>query len=191
MSKELKLVSPICPSNNHYLKYRVIKKGRQSIVSPYPSKETKDYKKEFIPYVQREAKKQGWEMDYTGLQHYYVDWVVYFPRVDMDSANYDKVLADSITESKAVWLDDNVVCNRVKHIYYDSKNPRIELTIHPVDYIGIFDNKDELNKFENKCKTCNRYKKNCSIFTKAKAGRIQEEIVGLNCLKYKEIKEEK
>ena len=188
MSKELKLVSPICPSNNHYLNYRVIKKGRANIVSPYPSKETKEYKKYFIPYVQEEAKKQGWEMDYTGLQHYYVDWNVYFPRVDMDASNYDKVLADSITESGVVWLDDNVVCNRIKHIYYDSKNPRFEITVYATDYIGIFNDKDELNKFEDKCKTCSRYKRNCSILKNAKTGRIQEEIVSLNCLKYKEAK---
>lgn len=188
MSKELKLVSPICPSNNHYLSYRVIRSGKKNIVSPYPTKETKDFKKKFISYIKEEVKKQGWEMDYTGLQHYYMDWDVYFPRIDMDAANYDKVIADCITESGVVWVDDNTLCNRIKHIYYDSNNPRFILTIYPVDYIGIFDNKEQLDKFENKCKTCTRYGRNCSILSKAKSGRIQEEVVDFECLKYKQIK---
>lgn len=191
MSKELKLVSPICPSNNHYLDYRVARCGRKNIVAPYPTKETKKFKKQFIPYIQEEAKKQGWEMDYTGLQHYYMDWDVYFPRVDMDASNYDKVIADSITESRAVWMDDNTLCNRIKHIYYDSNNPRIELTIYPVDYIGIFDNQEQLDIFENTCKTCSRYSRNCSILKNAKTGRIQEEINDLVCSAYKEKKAKK
>ena len=188
MSKELKLVSPIAPTVNHYMNYRVVKSGGKNIVAPYPSKETKEYKKYFIPYVQNEVKKQGCEMDYTGLQHYYVDWIVYFDRVDKDASNQDKVIIDSITESGVVWMDDNVVCNRVNHIYYDSKNPRIELKIYPVDYIGIFDTQDQMCEFENKCKTCNRYKRNCSLLKNAKVGRIQEEIKDLICSKYKEVK---
>lgn len=191
MSKELKLVSPICPTVNHYMNYRVIRQGKRNVVLPYPSTETKEYKKKFIPYVQNEVKQQGWEMDYTGLQHYYVDWVVYFDRIDRDAANLDKVLIDSITEAKCVWVDDNVVCNRVKHIYYDAMNPRIELTIHAVDYIGIFDNQEQLDMFENKCKTCSRYSRNCSILKNAKTGRIQEEINDLVCGAYKEKKAKK
>ena len=188
MSKELKLISSIPPTVNHYMNYRVGKMGGRNVVIPYPSKETKDYKKQFIPYVQNEAQKQGWEIDYTGLQHYYVDWVIYFDRVDKDAANLDKVLIDSITEAKCVWVDDNVVCNRVNHIYYDSRNPRIELTITPVDYIGIFDNQQQLDEFEGKCKTCSRYKRNCSILKNAKSGRIQEEINSFVCNKFKEAK---
>ena len=191
MTKELKLVSPICPTVNHYMNYRVGKVNGRLTVLPYPSKETKEFKNNFIPYVQDEAKKQCWEMDYTGLQHYYVDWIIYFDRVDKDAANLDKVLIDSITEAKCVWIDDNVVCNRINHIYYDSKNPHIEITIKPVDYIGIFDNEEQLNNFENICKTCARYGRNCSIFKNAKAGRIQEEIINFECLKYKEKKEKK
>jgi len=184
MDKELKLISPIAPTVNHYMNYRVGKMRGKNMVIPYPSKETKEYKKCFIPYVKEQAKLQGWVFDETGTQHYYVFWTVYFPRVDMDVANQDKVIIDSITESEAVWKDDNVVLNRVEHIYYDTKNPRIELTIKPAEYIGIFNNLEELNKFEDRCKNCSRYKRNCSILNKAKQGRIQEEINSLECLKY-------
>lgn len=191
MSKELKLISPICPSVNHYLAYRSMRVNGRNVVSPYPTKESKEFKKNFIPYVKNEVKKQEWEMDQTGLQHYYVDWIIYFPRIDMDAANYDKVLMDSITESKSVWIDDNIVCNRIKHIYYDSENPHFELTIHPVDYIGIFDNRQQFDNFEDRCRTCMRYKRNCSILLKAKSGRIQKDIVDFECVKYKRKKEEK
>lgn len=186
MSKVLRLISPIPPSVNHHLEYRVIKKGNRNIVVAYKSLEQKKFEKQFIPYVIEEAKKQCWEYDDTGKTHYYNDWVVYFPRIDMDASNYDKVLCDSITESKCVWKDDNIVLNRVKRVYYDSKNPRIELEIHPVEYMGIFDNKDALKTFENKCKKCSRYKRNCSILKKAKEGRIQNEINNdFICSKYK------
>ena len=188
MSKELRLISPIAPTTNNYMSYSVNKKGKKTIVSAYPSKETVEYKKNFIPYVREEAKKQGWILDETGLQHYYVYWTIYFQRIDIDASNQDKVIIDSITESGVVWKDDNVVCNRIEHIYYDTKNPHIELIVKPVDYIGIFNNKDELNEFEDKCKTCNRYKRNCSLLRNAKIGRIQEEIFNLQCSKYKKAK---
>lgn len=185
MSNILKLISPIPPSVNHHLEYRAIKKGNKYIVIAYKSLEQKKFEKYFIPYVIEEAKKQKWEYDETGMTHYYNDWTVYFPRIDMDASNYDKVLCDSITESKYVWKDDRVVLNRVKRLYYDTENPRIELEIYPVNYIGIFDNKEILNEFESKCKQCIRHKRNCSILKKAKEGRIQSEIsTDFVCCKY-------
>ena len=67
--------------------------------------------------------------------------------------------------------------------------------IHPVDYIGIFKNKDELDCFINKCERCNRYKRNCSLLNNAKIGRIQDEIKRVDgilvCEKYKQGKREK
>ena len=184
----LKLISPIAPTTNHYLNYRVMRKSGKNIVMPYPSKETVTFKKSFIPYVKEEVGKQNWEMDQTGLQHYYVYWTVYFPRIDMDVSNQDKVIIDSITESEVVWKDDNVVCNRVDHIYYDSSNPRIELTIVPVDYIGVFENEEHLNSFQEKCKECKRYSNNCSILRKLIEGRIIEEYQNNECIKFKKKK---
>ena len=106
----------------------------------------------------------------------------------MDTNNYWKVGFDAITDSGVVWADDNMACERVLKVLYDSKNPRIELTIYKTDYIGIFDNQEQLSEFEDKCKTCQRYNRNCSILKKAKEGRIQEEICDLKCSKYKETK---
>jgi len=83
-------------------------------------------------------------------------------------------------------LDDNVSCERVNAIYYDSQNPRIEIIIYPVDYIGIFQSQEQLDKFKSSCIQCKKYKEGkCSIFQKSIEGRIQEEIQEFNCLKKK------
>lgn len=190
MCNELKLISPIPPSVNHYLAYRVVKTGGgRFIASSYKTKEATIYQKEFQNYVSSEVKKQGWNINKIKNSHLYVDTIFFFPRVDMDCNNYFKVMLDAITNTKLVWKDDNIVCERVQKIYYDSKNPHIEISIHPVDYIGIFDNSERLNTYENRCKKCSRYSRNCTLFNKCKLGYIQEGISQEDCLFYKQNKE--
>lgn len=186
MTQILKLVSPIPPSVNHYLAYRVVKtRGNKYIASSYKTKEATKYQSAFEKYVSGEAIKQGWNInDYAG-KHLYVDTIFYFPRKDMDCNNYFKVLLDAITNTKKVWEDDNIVCERVSQIYYDSQNPHIEISIHPVDYIGIFDNNEEVQNFENKCKGCTRYARNCSLLRKATQGYIQDGVTEEGCSFYK------
>lgn len=184
----LKLTSPIPPSVNHYLGWRAILKNGKPMAMSYETAEAKKYKKEFKKHIEEQVKLQNWNHEVNSTQHFYVDAIFYFDRVDKDTSNYDKCLLDAITETQLIWKDDNVACFRPNRIYYDSDNSRIELTIYPVDYIGIFDNKKQLDEFENKCKTCLRYKRNCSILKKAKEGRIQETIKNNICEKYKEMK---
>ena len=102
----------------------------------------------------------------------------------MDCNNYWKVLLDTITDTKLIWDDDNVVCERAQAIYYDAKDPRIELTIKPVDYIGVFENASQLDEFESNCTECTKYNRNCSLLRKAKEGRIQDEIQLNKCEKF-------
>ena len=189
MENILKLTITDFISVNHYIAYRTIMKNGKPMAMSYKTKEAKDFQKRFEQYIKEQVKIQNWDVPVNPAQHFYVDAVFYFPRLDMDANNYFKVQLDSLTETGLIWVDDNVVCERVQRIYYDSSNPRIEFTIYPVDYIGIFDNQEQLNEFEDKCKTCSRYKRNCSILKKAKEGRIQEEIQDLHCSKYKEVKE--
>lgn len=188
MDQILNLVSPIPLSVNHYLGTRAILKNGRPMAMVYETKEAKEYKKEFGEYIKEQVELQNWIMSTDKTQHIYCDCVFYFDRTDKDCNNYFKLLLDSITESECVWIDDNVVCERVNRICYDSNNPRIELSIYPVEYIGIFNSVEDRNVFEEKCKCCNRYKRNCSILNKALEGRIQEEIQGMECLKYKENK---
>ena len=171
------LSSPIPPSVNHYLAHRAVIKNGKPMAMVYETKEAKDYKRDFIKYVKQQIKEQCWDLPLDKFQHFYMDCFFYFDRIDKDPDNYFKLLKDSITESQLIWVDDNVVCERVNGILYDTKNPHIEIKIYPVDYIGIFSNREKLNIFEDICKLCSRYSKNCSLLNNAKIGKIQEEII--------------
>lgn len=184
MDKKLYLTSPMAPSVNHYTSVRTIIKNGKPMSIVYETKEAKEYKKYFKKYIEEQVKKQNWDFPVNDKQHFYVDAVFYFDRIDKDAANYEKCISDTITETQLIWKDDNVVCFRTQRIYYDAENPRIELTIYPVEYVGIFDTFEDLEVFEEKCKNCKRYKRNCSLFKKAKEGRIQEEIKNYECSKY-------
>lgn len=151
----------------------------------YKKPEALRYQKDFIKYIKTEVKKQGWIKSDNTFQHYYMDCIFYFDRTGKDCNNYFKCLADAITDSEVVWIDDTQLCERVQGIYYDSDNPRIEITIKKVDYIGVFDNTSQLESFETNCVGCNRYKRNCSLLKKAKEGRIQDEIKDGICSKFK------
>ena len=181
----LKLTSPIPPSVNHYLAYRTVMKGGRPLSISYKTSEAIKFGKDFSEYVIREVEAQGWDWVPNKTQHFYVDAVFYFPRVDMDANNYWKVLLDTITDTQKIWVDDNVVCERVQRIFYDSVNPRVELEIKPVDYIGVFQDASQLEEFTSRCVGCNRYTRNCSILNKAISGSIQADIVSGVCEKYK------
>ena len=135
----LKLVVNDFISVNHYLAYRAIVKNGKPMAMSYKTQDAKKFQKEFTEYVKEQAKIQNWITDPNPMQHYYVDAVFYFPRIDMDTNNYWKVAFDAITDSGVVWVDDNMACERVQRVLYDSENPRIEYTIYKTDFCGVFD----------------------------------------------------
>lgn len=186
--EKIHLTSEIPVSVNHYLSYRAIIKNGKPMAMSYKTPETVRYRTEFAEQVRREAKRQNWSLKPNKYQHFYADGIFYFDRQDKDPSNYWKILLDAITDTQLIWLDDNVVCERVQRIYYDQANPRIELDIYPVDYIGVFDDAPQMEKFVSKCVGCARYTRNCSILQKAKQGRIQSEINNGICTKFKGIK---
>lgn len=183
MGNELNLVSPIPPSVNHYLAYRTtISKSGKAIGMSYRTSEAKKYRKEFANYVCNECESQSWDIELNAKQHFYLDGWFYFARIDCDPNNYWKILIDAITDTQKIWVDDNVVCERVMRIQYDAENPRVELKLHPVEYVGVFDSSNQLGEFVNSnCIGCKRYKRNCSVLRKAIDGRIQKEVCGMNC----------
>jgi len=186
---ELHLTSEIPPSVNHYLAYRgVMKNGRPRAMS-YKTQEAVQYRRRFAEYVTEQVAEQGWDRVPDKDQHFYVDAVFYFDKRRMDCNNYFKVMLDAITDTQLIWLDDDVTCERVQRIYYDSENPRIELTIRPVDYVGIFDDESQANEFVSVCFGCARYQRNCSLLRKALIGKIQREIYEGECTKYTKKKE--
>ena len=164
--------------------------GRNKFGSTYLKTEGKEYKKRMIKYIKEEVKKQSWIKLDKG-QYCYIDEIVYFNCAGRDADNLKKLQQDSISGSNVVWFDDTFALPRTNRVYIDSENPRIEMVITPVEFIGIFDNKEDMDLFISKCKTCNRYKRNCSILKNALEGRIQDDVVKVdnwNCNKFKEIK---
>lgn len=195
MEKILKLISEIPPSvNNDYLKPNAfimwISGKPTAKVSMYETSESKQFKNNFIRYIKQQCSIQNWDITPNKYQHFFIDCTFYFSRIDMDANNYMKILLDAITDSQKIWIDDNVTLERVQGIYYDSKNPRIEIEIKPVDYIGVFQNKNALNNFINNCEQCTRHRNGrCSILIKAQEGRIQDEVNNeLICLSFKKSK---
>ena len=190
----LKLICKDFISVNHYMSYRSIKKGKFNTVMAYKPKATKDFEKSFGKYLKEEIKKQGWIKPDKGT-FVIVDMVFYFPKTNMDASNHNKSLFDCMTLN-GVWEDDNIVLEKVHRIYYDSNNPRIELTVSVSPHIGIFDDKEDYTHFLNTyCNNCTKGKKigqkgGCSIYRQALESRIQDDIDMENkqCLKFKEIK---
>lgn len=182
MSSELFLSCPVPPSVNHYLALRAFIKNGRPVAMSYKTAVATKYQEELEQYVIEEVAKQGWELEPNKHQHFYADAVFYFRAIDQDANNYFKLLLDAITNTKAIWLDDNVVCERVNRIMYNSENPHIDLHIYPVDYIGIFDNANQLEEFKaNNCIGCTRYKRNCSLLISAIEGRIHGEYTNQSC----------
>lgn len=184
------LVSPIPVSVNHYMCPRgfvVYKNGKPTVqISMYTTSLAQYYKTNFAKYVKSEVAKQNWDIKPTETRHHFMDCTFYFPRIDMDEQNYYKIMCDSM--NKICYDDDHFILTSAKRIYYDNKNPRVEIDIYKTDYIGIFDNEEKLNEFIGNCEHCNRYKNNCSILNKAIRGNIQEEIINGSCTVFKEIK---
>jgi hypothetical protein len=186
MKNKLKLTIPIPPSiNNDYLKPRGILttfKGKTiATAMMYETKLAKDFKKEMVKKIKEEITKQNFIREYNKFVR--INWTFFFPRIDMDSNNYYKSFLDSITETNGlIWNDDNISMNTDTRIYYDSKSPRVEIEIYYEDFIGIFDNQDDLDKFiDNNCSQCKKGSKvgqkgGCSIYKKALESRIQEDL---------------
>lgn len=182
------ITAPIPPSVNHYMGHRAIMKNGRPMAVQYKTAEAVKFCKEFSAVIKKAVSEQGWDIPPESRRHIYVDALFYFPRMRMDCNNYWKVLLDTVTDTQLIWKDDDVVCERAQGIFYDAGNPRIELTIHPVDYFGVFENEDALISFEEHCKTCNRYARNCKLLGCSKDGRIQKEIINGVCKKYTPVK---
>lgn len=132
--------------------------------------------------TKQQMKKQTWDFEYTKENYIYMDTVIYFNRKGRDDNNIYKLLCDSL--EGIVYDNDSRVLIRTQKIMYDTDNPRVEVHIHPVDYVGIFDSQSEYEVFKSKCEGCKRYGRNCSILKNAVDGRVQEEIVDGVCSKF-------
>lgn len=140
------------------------------ILSPQGEK----VKQQIIDSATEQMKHLEWDYEYTKTHYLYMDSYITFNRKGRDDNNIYKLNNDAL--EKIVYDNDSRILTRTQRILYDKKNPRVELEFYPVEYIGIFDNVEESEKFINKCKTCKRHKRNCSILNAALDGFVQDEI---------------
>lgn len=133
---------------------------------------------------------QDWNFDWTKENFVYQDAVVFFARRGSDDNNIYKLLNDSL--EGIAYDNDSRVLVRTQHIVYDSQNPRVELTLVPVDFVGIFKGQEVLERFQKVCEGCSRYRKgSCSILKDSIAGTVREEIGSIynpSCSEFKERK---
>lgn len=191
---ELNLILPVPVSVNslyvNQYRWNKITKKSEPTGARVLSKEGATTKSLIRKTAKIQMKKQKWNYDESKELYLYVDLVFYFSRKGRDSDNCLKLLQDSL--QTVVYDNDSYILCRIQRVLFDTENPRVEAFIHPVSYIGVFDDQVDLNKFESNCKTCKRYNNNCSILSKAKEGRVQEEItkgfMDYSCSKFSQIK---
>lgn len=169
-------------SVNNYLKPSARAVGDKIVPHMYESKQAKDFKMRFRAYLKREVKKQSWDMEKTASGHWYLDCVFIQSRLNQDNNNYFKILCDALTG--IVINDDKNLLVRTQKVMYDSKNPRFMAVVRPVNYVGIFSDEKQLVTFYNdNCLGCKRNTGKCTIYSKAKDGKLQEEIVNNDGIK--------
>ena len=191
-NNKLKFESIVAPSNNHYLNYRSVPKGKKQIIMAYHSKEYKSFKKELEPYLKQIVEEHNWDITPTATKHYYLDIVMYFDRTDKDPNNYFKTPCD--VGNEIIYVDDRTIITRVTRVYYtynEQVPPHFEYELYPVEYIGIFDSVDEYEEFVMKCKSCRNYKDgDCKRLAEYMFYKITKDFDWENreCLGYKEKK---
>ena len=161
-------------------------KTRQTTGKRILGAEGKKVKKAIQDKAKEEMKSTNWDYDFTLENYIYMDTIIYFNRKGRDDNNVYKLLCDAL--EKIVYENDSRVLIRTQKILYDKDNPRVEVEFSPVKYRGIFESEEVEHLFESKCKTCKRYKRNCSILREAKEGRVKQEINNeYICSEYKKI----
>jgi len=178
----LNLVSPLPPSVNSYLNYKIASKGRRKFVQAYSSPETEIYKNYFIDYVKDQIREQNWTRPEKG-KLVFVQMKFYLDRKRKDPSNFIKVPFDALTEA-GVYCDDDIALPLVPRTYIDKANPRIEIEIYESEAIGIFDDRaDYLSFLENNCANCKKDMTKCGVIKRLLDNRIIEEVEGRTCLK--------
>jgi Holliday junction resolvase RusA-like endonuclease len=185
---KLHLILPLPISVNalYQMQYAYSKKYRQNMPTGRKilSEAGRIKKKEIIKSATAQMRNQSWNLEITKNHFIYQDIHVYFNRKNRDSDNILKLLNDSL--QGVVFHNDSKVLTRVQRIYYDYGNPRVECAYSVCEWLGIFDNIGEYDKFLTQCESCKNYRDNrCSILTDSVQGVIREEVINQDCKKYK------
>lgn len=184
--KKLHLISPLPPSVNNYLNYKIASKGRRKFVQVYSSQQTLVYKNFFTDYVRDQIFEQEWIRPEKG-KLVYVRLTFFLDRKRKDPSNLMKVPLDVLTEA-GVYLDDDIALPLADRVYIDPNNPRIEIEIYESDAIGVFSNEEEQKLFISKnCTLCKKNVEKCGVMKKLLDNRITEDVENGICSKRKPI----
>lgn len=175
---ELLITTPIPPSVNNYLNYRVQKNPHNGrlFVQPYKSQDSIAYEGKVIKYTQRAIKDQKWELP-GPTKYVIVDAVFYWPKHGMDTNNHWKLPLDCF-KAAGVYHDDSKVLEGARRSYIDANNPRIVFRIYQSGFLGIFDSEEHYRDFiADNCDNCRKNPNRCSIVTKALENRLTGDII--------------
>lgn len=173
----LKIVSPIPPSVNNYLNYRVQKNPRNGklFVQAYKSQESLKFENKFKKIVKQSVKDQEWVKPDKD-KYIIIRATFYFPKHGMDINNHWKLPLD-VFKVGGVYIDDSRVVEGARRVYIDKDNPRIEFDIWEAPFLGIFDSQWDFEKFKNaNCRFCKKNPERCGTITKALQNRLTGEI---------------
>lgn len=152
------------------------------------SKQGEKRKAEIANAAKEQLQGQDWNYEWTKENFVYQDAVIHFARRGSDDNNIYKLLNDTL--EGIVYDNDSRVLVRTQRIVYDSTNPRVEVTITPVEFVGIFEDEAMAKEFELKCQSCTRYRNGrCSILQDSLIGTVREEVSSIYnpvCNTYKE-----
>lgn len=178
---ELKLTLPVPVSINalYINQYGYNPKTRQRAPTGARilSKEGEKCKEQIQFHAAKQLGDQEWDYEWTKdkKNFLYQDAVIYFSRKGRDDNNVYKLLNDSL--EGIIYDNDSRVLVRTQKILFDKENPRIEITLSPVEYVGVFKDKEEAQHFEEGCKECTRYLNGrCSILIDSLSGSVRNEI---------------
>ena len=180
--KKLLLTSPIPPSVNNYLNYKIERSGRRQFVRAYPSAETVKYQNQFKKYVEEQIRLQGWQIPEKG-KIIFVRIIFYFERKRKDPNNYLKVPLDVFSDA-GVYYDDDCVLPLCDRVYIDKANPRLEIEVFESNFSGIFESAEEERDFiSSNCNYCKKDQSKCTLLRRAHENRLVDEFEEKNCKK--------
>jgi crossover junction endodeoxyribonuclease RusA len=175
MNKKIIITLPLPPGVNNYKKYKVMFQGGRPIATPYLTKQATDFKQYAIFKLKEAAKNKNWE---TPDKDKYIAMRLkfYMNKLGKDADNHIKLIQDAIQDAGLVENDSKLI-PIVERLYVDSNDPRVKIYLHELDWIGIFDNKNDRDFFINEnCINCKRYKRNCSILKSLDENKIVSEV---------------
>lgn len=184
----MKIISPIPPSVNSYLKYRVQRgKNGKIFVQTYKSEEARKYEAIFEDIVREAIEKNKW-IKPDKESYVFINAVFYFPRHHMDANNHWKLPLDVFTFA-GVYPDDSKALERAHRVFIDKDHPRVEFEITVAPYLGVFDDEKHLEEFKNfNCRFCTKKPEKCNMMKNALNNKIMRDEINLeklSCLRKK------